>query len=137
MTNMGNAKWQSFLEKAQDTLQPVLKVLRVIGNVVRVIASYVVRLRKIIMAAPVLVAAVYLAQYNYEHLPSQVGIDIQATGQYAQMISRNAAVLAPLVVTGACLVLMFCSRRTVYPWVISIFSLALPVLILITNIFPA
>ena len=44
--------------------------------------------------------------------------------------------MAPLVVTGVCLVMMWLSRRTIYPWIISIFSLVLPILIWITNVFP-
>ena len=47
------------------------------------------------------------------------------------------AVMAPLIVTGVCLVMMWLSRRTIYPWIISIFSLVLPWLIWITNVFPA
>ena len=41
------------------------------------------------------------------------------------------------VIFAACLLLMFLSRRVVYPWLVSIFSLALPLLIYITNVFPA
>lgn len=139
MANSENAneKWLAFRENLRSGMGKAGSVLQVIGNVFRVIASWVVRLRKIFMAAPVVIGAVYLAQYNYDHLPSQVGIDLLSSGEYAQMISRDTAVLAPLVVTGGCLLLMFCSRRTVYPWVISIFSLVLPLLILVTNIFPA
>jgi hypothetical protein len=32
---------------------------------------------------------------------------------------------------------MFVSRKTLYPWLISIFSLIIPVLLLITNMYPA
>lgn len=139
MANSGSAneKWLAFRQKMQTGLGKTGSVLQAIGNILRIIASYVVRLRKVFMAIPVVVGAVYLAQYNYDHLPSRVGIDLLATGQYAQMISKDAAIMGPLVVTAACLLLMFCSRRTMYPWIISIFSLVLPVLILVTNIFPA
>ena len=54
----------------------------------------------------------------------------------AQMISRDLAVLGPLAVTGGCLLLMFCSRRTFYPWIISIFTLVLPILLYLTNVYP-
>jgi len=33
--------------------------------------------------------------------------------------------------------MMWLSRRTIYPWIISIFTLVLPILIWITNVFPA
>ena len=108
-------------------------VLRIIRGFFR----WVYYLRSIFFAIPVVLGALYLASYNMENLPEQVGIDLQATGEYAFMISREMAVMAPLAVTGACLVLMIFSRRMIYPWLISIFTLVLPVLLLITNIFPA
>ena len=67
---------------------------------------------------------------------AKAGIDLQTTGVYAQMISRDLAVLGPLAVTGGCLLLMFCSRRTFYPWIISIFTLVLPILLYLTNVYP-
>ena len=99
--------------------------------------TWVFRLRSVGLAIPVAVAAVALAVYNEATLPALVGIDLQANGEYAQMIAREIAVLGPLALTALCLLFMFCSRRVVYPWLISIFSLVLPILILITNIFPA
>jgi Na+-driven multidrug efflux pump len=47
------------------------------------------------------------------------------------------AVTFPLMITGACLVLTFLSRKSIYPWLISVFSLVIPVLLLVTNIYPA
>lgn len=93
--------------------------------------------RKVIMAVPVVLCALRLAAYNLANLPEQVGIDLQASGEFARMVSRESAVMGPLVVTLSCLVLMFCSRKTVYPWIISIFTLVLPVLLLLTNMYPA
>ena len=42
-----------------------------------------------------------------------------------------------LGLTAACLLLMFCSRKAMYPWAISIFTLALPVLLLVSNVYPS
>jgi len=108
----------------------VMEVFRVIGQVA-------FRLRKVFMAVPVVYYALQLATYNGEHLPEQVGINLLSSGEYARMIARSAAVQGPLVVTAACLVLMFFSRKSVYPWLISIFSLVLPILILLTNQYPS
>jgi len=47
------------------------------------------------------------------------------------------AVMGPLALTALCLVMVFCSKRVVYPWLISIFSLVIPIVIWITNVFPA
>lgn len=94
------------------------------------------RMRSVVLAIPVAVSAVGLALYNMATLPANVGIDIQATGEYAQIVSKGTAVIGPLALTAVCLLLMFCSRRVVYPWLISLFSLVLPLVILLTNIFP-
>lgn len=99
--------------------------------------GWVFKLRSVGLAIPVAVAAVFLAVYNMATLPAQVGIDLQASGEYAQMISKSIAVMGPLALTAVCLLLMFISKKVLYPWLISIFSLVLPILILITNIFPA
>ena len=92
--------------------------------------------RKLIMAIPVAYYALKLALYNVQNLPEQVGIDLQSSGEFARMISKESAVTGPLMVTGICLLLMFLSRKTVYPWLISIFTLILPVVILLTNLYP-
>lgn len=114
----------------------VKAVVMTIVNFCKWIGSYVFRMRKLIMSIPVVLAAVRLAQYNASHLPEQVGLNLQANGEYAYMIARDAAVLGPLALTAFCLLLVFLSRRTVYPWVISIFTLTVPLLILFTNIYP-
>jgi len=72
-----------------------------------------------------------------QRLPDFVGIDLQPDGTYAMQIGRLPAVLLPLLVTLVCLFLMFISKRTLTPWVVSVISLLLPVIILIINIFPA
>lgn len=107
------------------------------GAVLKVIGKWIYRLRSLLMAIPVAVAALYLAAQNMARLPEEVGINLLASGQYEYLVSRGLAVLVPLIVTGVCLVMMFLSRRTIYPWIISIFSLVLPWLIWITNVFPA
>ena len=111
----------------KQNLQKDSSGIQTVGSVLKVIGSWIYRLRKVLMAIPVIFAAIYLARYNMANLPAQVGIDLQTTGVYAQMISRDLAVLGPLAVTGGCLLLMFCSRRTFYPWIISIFTLVLPI----------
>ena len=129
------------MEKKQNNTatawQKTCNVFRIIGKVLQTIGKWIVRLRAIWMAIPVAYLAVELALYSREHLPEQVGINLLETGEFAQYISRDTAVMGSLAVTAACLLLMFCSRRTLYPWLISIFSLVIPFLLLITNVFPA
>ena len=97
--------------------------------------KWVYRLRSVILAIPVAFGAVVLAIMNQAKLPAQVGINLQANGEYAQMVGKGVAVLGPLAVTAVCLLMMFCSRKVLYPWLISLFSLALPLVILLTNAF--
>ena len=97
----------------------------------------VYHLRKIFMAAPVAYVALRIAAYNMSHLPEQVGVNLQTTGEFAMQISRYAAVIGPLGITAGCLVMMFFSRKAMYAWAISIFTLALPVLLLVSNMYPA
>lgn len=99
--------------------------------------KWVYRLRSVILAIPVACGAVILAIHNQAKLPAQVGLNIQASGEYAEMVSKSIAVLGPLAVTAVCLLMVFCSRKVLYPWLISLFSLVLPILIYITNIFPS
>ena len=102
----------------------------------RSVAVWTYRLRSILMAVPVTVAAILLAIRNISRLPAEVGLSLDTSGEFTVMISRNLAVLGPLVITAVCLLMMFCSKRVTYPWLISIFSLVLPILLWITNTFP-
>lgn len=124
-----------FMEKLRAFWDAVCAFAEKVTTVFGTIGAWIYRLRKIFMAVPVAYAAWQLAVYGQENLPDEVGIGIQATGEFMQMISRDTVVYGCLGLTCICLVLMFLSRRTVYPWVISIFSLVLPVLIIALNVF--
>lgn len=108
-----------------------------INSVINLIGMILFRLRKFVLAAPVVYYALKLANYNMEHLPEQVGINLQASGEFAQTVTREFAVMGPLGLTLACLLLMFCSRKAMYSWSISVFTLALPLLLLLSNLYPA
>lgn len=113
-------------DKAGEIVGKVIRVLSVAG-------SWAYKLRSILLSVPVLIAAIWLAIYNSTQLPEIVGLDLQASGEYGMLIDRSVAVLGPLAVTLVCLLMVFCSRRVVYPWLISVFSLILPVFILLSN----
>ena len=119
----------------QRIIQALRGIYKRVETVVVALCSWIFRLRKVFMILPVLWAALELAIYSRDNLPETVGFNIQASGEFAQVISRETAVYGPLGLTCACLVLVLLSRRTVYPWIISIFTLALPVLILMLNSF--
>ena len=122
--------------RTQTGFGKVKAVVGKINGIINTIGVWLFRLRKFVMAAPVVYYAMKLASYNRTHLPELVGINLQPTGEFAQYISRNMAVMGPLALTLGCLVLMFCSRKAMYSWAISIFTLALPLLLLLSNAYP-
>lgn len=131
------AKVQELREKAQPAIEKVDKVYRKARGIWTVAKPWVWRFRKVLFAIPVVYLAFYFARLNWNVLPEQVGLNLQSTGEYAKYISKEMAVYGPLGVTGGCLTMMFLSRKTVYPWMICMVSMMLPLLILITNIFPS
>lgn len=116
-------------------LLKILAVLGVTGKYVKLVIKWIWKLRTVFMAIPVIWAAVKLAIQNMDRLPDYVGLDIQSSGEFAQMITKTEAVVWPLGITAFCLVLMFCSKKPLLPWVISIFTLVLPVLIWVLNFY--
>ena len=129
-------QFQEMIAKCRETYNRAKPGLEKTGDIMSLIGLWLWRLRKFVMAIPIVWLSLYLARLNYNALPPMVGIDLQTTGEYARMITREAAVYGPMAVTAVCLLMMFLSRRTLYPWLIALLSLALPLLILITNIFP-
>lgn len=123
-------KWKAFTAKVRSVTDPVGRVLSKIGNVL-------FHLRKVFLTVPVVLIAMRVFLYAKENLPAEVGILLQETGEYKYMLDRNTAMTCCLALTGACLLLMFMSRRTVYPWIISLFSLVLPLFLIVSNMFPA
>ena len=130
-------KWNMFTEKMKPVLETTKNACSEVGRIVKNASGYVIKMRKIFLAIPVVWGAIYLAIYNEASLPAVVGLDLQTNGDFNIQIIRELAVLGPVVITGVCLLLMFCSRRLLTPWLVSMFSLLLPVFILITNTFPA
>ncbi len=127
-------------QAAQPPITPAQKRKAAVAKTnktINLIGLWLYRLRKFVLAAPVVYYALKLASYNMEHLPESVGINLQSTGEFSMTIARSMAVMGPFGLTIACLLLMFCSRKAMYPWAISIFTLTLPVLLLLSNLYPA
>ena len=131
------AGWNKVQDDVKESLQSDASLWSKIKRVVGILIMCVYRLRSVFLAIPVVWYALKLAAYNSKHLPEKVGLNLLATGEFAMTVSRHMAVTGPLVVTGACLVLMFTSRKALYPWAISIFTLILPILLLVSNLYPA
>lgn len=127
--------WQRFAQKestkkAQVFFKNVWAVLALTGK-------WAYQLRSLVLSIPVFVCAGALAIRNARLLPELVGVVMLANGEYQWLVSRGVAVLAPLIVTVVCLLLMLCSKKILYPWLISVFSLLLPLVVWLTNSFSA
>ena len=131
------AGWKQVQQDVKDSLNSTGSVYAKIKRIVGIFVMVIYRLRGVILGIPVIWHALKLAAYNREHLPEMVGIDLMSNGAFAMTISRELAVTGPLVVTIACLVLMLTSRKVLYPWAVSVFTLILPVVLLVSNIYPA
>ncbi len=135
--NENEMDFQTSAEEIQPVKESADTGKQSAGHVLKTTFHWVYKLRSLLLAIPVVIASVVLAVQNMARLPESVGINLLATGEYQFMVSRNVAVMGPLAVTALCLLMMFCSRKVLYPWLISVFSLALPWLIWITNVFPS
>lgn len=129
-------KWNSFRSKLAEERNPSDSVYSKVKKVIGILVMCIYRLRAVFLAIPVAYYALKLAAYNMNHLPEEVGINLLSTGEFAMTISRELAVTGPLVVTASCIVLMFASRKALYPWAVSIFTLILPILLLFSNQYP-
>ena len=128
------ARFSAFRQKIQEKNEGK-------GSTFRYTCQWIYKLRSVFMAIPVGFAAIILAIYNASHLPEKVSVYFPSFADAEVVIkltelSRGSAVLIPLLITAGCLLLMFCSRRHTYPWLISIFSLVLPVFFLFVGLFP-
>lgn len=110
------------------------KMKRTAGTTGKVFAFFY-RMRKVFLAVPLLAAAIYLAARNNSQLPAQVGFLLQDTGTFARMYPRALAVWVPFGVTATCIGMMFLSRKCLYPWLVGVLSLLIPILLLAVNQF--
>lgn len=141
-------KFYSFVEKVRPGFRAVGAFFRELGKIFYKIGLYMYRLRSIILAAPVAAVAAILAITNMDRLPKTVeitkiaidtGSESALLGMFtmtSEVISREMAVFGPAIITGVCLAMMMCSKRTLYPFLISVFSLILPLALYYFNIYP-
>ena len=129
-------KWNLICEKTKPFRESVVRGAKKFGKTVRYIWSYLYRMRTVFLAVPVGVAAVVLAIQNLARLPDSVGIWLLTNGEFYMLVPKALAVVAPLAVTALSILLLLGSKKVLYPWMISVFTLVLPFLIYITNIFP-
>ena len=90
------------------------------------------KLRGVVLAVPIVVIAIILAVSNMATLPAAIAIAfpniVNGILVFQEvMISKILAVFIPLLVTAFCLLLMFLSKRISFPFLVSLFSLILPI----------
>ena len=110
--------------------------LRDVAYVLRLTFRWAYKLRSLVLSIPVAVVALGLAVRNLAHLPDQIGFLLQENGQYQFVVSKGVAVCLPVAITAACLCMMLLSKKMLYPWLISVFSLVLPIALWFTYLFP-
>lgn len=110
-------------------------------NVMKSVLSWMYKLRSVFLAIPVVFGAIILAIINGNNLPDQVTLCMPSFADDTMAIelmeiSKGTAIFVPILITALCLAMVFCSKRLVYPWLISVFSLVLPLFIYFSSVFP-
>jgi len=134
-------KWNNKLGTMRQKFEKDRDKAKKDGSLPKVIWSWIYKLRSVFLAIPVVFASIIMAINNSVRLPETVSLCMPSfSGETMAIeiveISKNLAIFGPLLITAACLVLMFCSRRVAYPWLISIFSLVLPLFVYFASVFP-
>lgn len=131
------ALWEQFCKKTEPIVARIQQFFGEVKRVWAIVWDFVRRMKKVVLAAPIAFFALVIGIYNLARLPAIVGVFLQESGEYLYQIPKEVAVLSPIALTAICLLLMFCSKRTLTPWLVSLFSLAVPIVILITNVLPS
>lgn len=90
------------------------------------------RLRSVVLSLPVAVIAVILAVSNAAKLPGPLLI---GAGKNVITISKSVLIMGPLALTALSILMTLISKRVSYPWIISLFTLLLPLALLFTMTF--
>lgn len=111
------------------------------GNLFFVICTWVYKLRSVIASIPVAFVAVIMALTNMIRLPEMITVYLPSfssadTALRVLEFSRSLAVFVPLLITLLSIVAVLCSRRITYPWLISVFTLVLPLFFYFITVFP-
>ena len=100
----------------------------------KTVLKWVIQLRSVALSIPVAVIAVILAINNAATLTA--GLSIGA-GENIITIGRSVLIMGPLALTALSILMTLFSKKVVYPWLISLFTLLLPLVISFTVGFGA
>ena len=98
------------------------------------VAQWVFHYRNIVLASIVAIAAIALAIFNSVMLPDKVGLNMLESGNFALLVDKSLAIWGSLAITAFCLLLVLISKKVLYPWLISLFSLVIPLAIWVMNL---
>ena len=142
-------KWVLFWQKVLPVLKKIGGFFSALGRGIARFCGSIYKLRALFLAVPVATVAVVQAMINMDRLPdtvefSMLALDFEATETLfgplvlnVEYISREVAVLGPLTLTAVCLLLTLFSKRTLFPWIISVMTLLLPTFLYLANVYPA
>lgn len=130
-------KWKQFTEKTRPFMNKTRQICATVAGKISFVWKYIMKFKKLFLCVPVAVFALILALRNLFSLPALVGIILAANGEFSYEMLREIAVVLPLLITGLCLLFVFMSKRILTPWLISVFSLLVPIWILFINTFPS
>ena len=102
------------------------------GENIKSVLRWAFRLRGVALSLPVAVIAVLLAVNNTAVLPGPLEI---GAGQNVITLSKSVLIMGPLALTALSILMTLFSKRVVYPWLISAFTLLLPVVLWFTMTF--
>lgn len=102
------------------------------GENFKSVLRWVFRLRGVALSVPVAVVAVILAVNNAAVLPGPLEI---GAGQNVITLSKSVLIMGPLALTALSILMTLFSKRVVYPWLISLFTLLLPLALWFTMTF--
>lgn len=132
-----NSGFQAFWHNSRPQREKLKVFCGNAWQVMKITGKWLYKLRSLVLSIPVAVMALSLAIRNLWALPTNVGINLLENGGYSFYLNKGIAVIVPLGITALCLLLMYCSRKILYPWLISVFSLMLPLVLWLTNAFPS
>ena len=117
------------------------KALSLTWQILKKTGRLLFKFRRFLLSIPVLMVALRLAAEGMQTLPQTVYFGAAGVDEAENLIissyhvSREFAVYIPLGLTCFCLAMMFFSKKVVYPWVISIMTLLIPVAVMFANSF--
>lgn len=129
-------KWQLVCEKSAPVWSFIRKFLRELKQVLHVTWSYLYRLRSVFLALILALATLWVMLWCSPRIPDSVGIYLMENGQFFLLVPKQITILGSVAITASCVLMMFCTKKPLYPWLIGVFSLILPFFFIFTNMYP-